>query len=378
MSTPTLVTMKVKPRQCREFLLDILHARQVPIVTSSPGVGKSSIIKGVSKQLNLKTIDHRLSTSEPTDMTGLPNFDEFGKAYFAPFSQIFPIVGDKLPTTPTWDDQGVINGEHQYDGWNLFLDELPSATKQVQAAAFKLILDKMVGQYYLNPKCVITAAGNLLTDRSVVNPLVTAMQSRMVHLELEVDQEQWLADVAFKNKFDSRIIGFISQFGEKLMDFRPDHKDRTFACPRTWDMLNNQLMYYNYKGVQINDDYTPLIAGYIGTGMAMEFVQYTKVWTKLVKLTDVIADPLSTPIPNEQEIRWATVSMLMQKVDDVNFDAMTRYINRFNNDFKLLFYRMCLVNKPELRRHRSFGGAVRLISEHLNPDWSITNSVMKP
>lgn len=379
LSTPTLVTMKVKPRQCREFILDILHAKHVPLVVSSPGVGKSSIIKGVSKQLNLKVIDHRLSTSEPTDMTGLPNFDAHGRAYFAPFSEIFPVVGDPLPQDKTYDSvTGEETGVHTYDGWNLFLDELPSATKQVQAAAFKLILDKMVGQRKIHPRVVMTAAGNLLSDRSVVNPLVTAMQSRMVHLELEVDQEQWLADVAFKNNFDSRIIGFISQFAEKLMDFKPDHKDKTFACPRTWDMLNDQLRYYNHRGTNLNDDYTPLIAGYIGSPMALEFMQYIKVWTKLPKVLDIIADPLTITIPHESEIKWATVSMLMQKVDDKNFDAMTKYVNRFDTSFKLLFYRMCLVNKPDLRRHPSFGSAVRLVSEHLNPDWSITKSVMRP
>jgi shikimate kinase len=37
-------------------------------------MGKSSIAKSLAKEANLQIIDHRLSTSEPTDMSGLARF----------------------------------------------------------------------------------------------------------------------------------------------------------------------------------------------------------------------------------------------------------------------------------------------------------------
>ena len=380
MSTPTLTTYKVKPRACRKFISDILYARQVPVVRTSPGVGKSALMREVCIEHNLKMIDHRLSTSEPTDMTGLPNFTEDGKAYFAPFSEIFPVVGDPLPTEDIWDEKGEsIIRVHQYAGWNLFMDELPSAARNVQAAAYKVFLDHMVGQRKLHPRVVLSAAGNLDTDRAVVNPIPTAMQTRLVHLELQADQEEWLADVAFKKKFDSRIIGFISQFGDKLMDFRPDHKDKTFACPRTWDFLNDQIQSYNRRGIQLTDEHALLFAGYIGFAVTLEFLQYIKVWSKLVSVKQVVADPLTLPIPVEAEIKWATVSMLMQNVRDDNFEAISMYINRFTDtSFKLLFYRMCLVKDSNIRSHKAFGPAAQLISQHLNPDWNVTKNLVRP
>lgn len=379
MSTPSLTSYKVKPRACRRFVLDILQAGQVPFVVSSPGIGKSAIIKSVSDELNIKVIDERLSTADPTDLKGLPNFDKEGKAYFAPFTQTYPVVGSPLPTDPIYDEDGKQTGVHQYRGWNLFLDELPSATRNVLAATFKTMLDRMVGQYHLHPRVLITAAGNLMTDRAVVNPIPTALQTRMVHLELVADQEEWLADVAFKRKFDNRIIGFIGQFGDKLMDFRPDHKDKTFACPRTWDLLNNLLQSYAHRNIQLTDDHAPLIAGYVGSGVALEFLQYTKIWTKLVTVKQVVADPLTLPIPHEAEIKWATISMLMQNIDDKSFEAIATYVNRFpDTSFRLLFYRMCLVNKPEFRSHKAFGPGLQLISQYLNPDWSVTRSLTTP
>lgn len=368
MSTPSLSTYKVKPRAAARLIRDILEAGLVPYVSSSPGVGKSTIIKGIGDMLELHNIDHRLSTSEPTDMSGLPNFDKNGYAYFAPFTQIFPVVGTPLPVRRLYDASGNVVGEKQLRGWNLFLDELPAAPRNVQAAAFKVILDRMVGQHYLHPNVVITAAGNLLSDRSVVNPLVTAMQSRLVHLEMEVCFKEWLQDVAFSGNFDKRIVGFIGQFGNsKLMDFRPDHQDKTFACPRTWEFLNRLLVNYARRNITLTDEHLPAIAGTIGAGVGLEFLQYAQVWSRLVTVNQILADPAQCPIPAEADIKWATVSMIMQHVDPQNFKDFSTYVDRFDMAFRILFYRLILLRKPEFRTIPAFGPAVALISKDLNP-----------
>jgi MoxR-like ATPase len=201
------------PRQLRGFILDCLYAGLVPMVKGSPGTGKSSIIASVSDELQVKMIDHRASTSEPTDFTGLPGFNA-GKAFFSPFEELFP-----LESTPIPDG---------YQGWMIFFDEFNSASKSVQAAMYKIILDRMVGQHKLHPNVVLACAGNLATDRAIVNSLSTAMQSRLVHLELELSHQEWMEDVALKQGYDSRIIAYLSQYPSKLMDFRPDHNEHTF------------------------------------------------------------------------------------------------------------------------------------------------------
>ena len=161
---------RCKPRKLRELMIDVIEAGLVPYVTSSPGMGKSAITHSVAAEFNLKMIDHRLTTSTPEDMTGLPRFNEHGEATFAPFAELFPLDYTPLP-----------DGK---DGWMLFLDEFSSAPKSIQAPAYKLILDRMTGQKKLNSNVAIVAAGNLANDRAIVNPISTALQSRMVHLEL--------------------------------------------------------------------------------------------------------------------------------------------------------------------------------------------------
>ena len=51
----------------------MIKAKIVPLIQSSPGVGKSSIVHQIAEKYNLKLIDLRLASSDPTDLSGLPH-----------------------------------------------------------------------------------------------------------------------------------------------------------------------------------------------------------------------------------------------------------------------------------------------------------------
>lgn len=335
------------PRQVRQFVIECLYAGLVPFVQSSPGMGKSSIMRSIADDLQLKMIDHRLSTSAPEDLSGLPRFDENGKAMFSPFADLFP-----LEDTPTPEGK---------EGWMLFLDEFNSASKGVQAASYKLILDRMTGQRKLHSNCVITAAGNLSTDRAITNPISTAMQSRVVHLEMQISFEEWLYDVALKENYDSRIIAYLSQFPSKLMDFRPDHNEKTFCCPRTWEFVNRLI-----NGKDVKDETAVLLAGTITSGTAVDFVQFTKVYQNLVTINEIRGDPENCRVPSDIGTKWAVISHMMEHISDDNFNDLSIYANRFTIDFRILFYRSILVRNPNLRQHPAFIRAMSELARYLH------------
>lgn len=338
---------RVNTRDAKRMIERVLFAGLVPFIRSSPGIGKSAITHQLAEELHLQVIDHRLSTSEPTDMSGLPRFDDKGRAYFAPFAELFPLEGDPIPAGK--------------DGWLLFLDEFTSASKQVQAACYKLILDRMVGQHKLHPNVVIVCAGNLDTDRAITNALGTAMQSRLVHIELELDHDIWMYDVAIKQNYDSRIIAFLSQNPSMLWDFRPDHDERTFCCPRTWEFMNRLV-----KGQEIHDDDAALFAGTITAGTAVNFVQFTKIYASMITLPQIIADPRGCNLPTDNSTRWAVISHMMEKVTDKNFDDLATYANRFQLNFKILFYRSVMYRHPDMRQNPTFISACAELSRYLN------------
>lgn len=337
------------PRQARAFVRDIIYAGLVPFLQSSPGMGKSSIMRSVAEEDHLQLIDHRLSTSAPEDLSGLPEFYDTPlgrRARFVPFGDLFPLQGVEPP-----------EGKQ---GWMLFLDEFNSAAKTVQAAAYKLILDRMLGQHHLSDRVVVCAAGNLATDRAIVNPLSTAMQSRVVHLVMEPKFEDWLYDVAFKQNYDTRIIAYLSQYPSKLMDFRPDHQDKTFCCPRTWEFVN-KLISKN----SVSDETAMLLAGTITSGTAADFVQFCKIYTKVITLDAVLKDPENCALPDTQNMRWATVSSLMEKIDEQNFEKVSKYVDRFTLDFRVMFYRSTMVRFPKMRMHPAMISALAGLGRYL-------------
>jgi len=348
----TLQIYRCTPRQVREYIIDIFEADLVPNVISSPGMGKSTIHRQVCNELDLMMIDHRISTSESTDFTGLPQYTADGYARYAPFREIFPLEGTPMPR----DLKGRL-----MQGWCIFFDEHNAAPKQVQAASYKVVLDKMIGQHKLHERVVLSMAGNLVTDRAIVNLAGTAMQSRVITLEMEVNYREWLEDVALKENYDPRIIAFLSQYNSKLMDFRPDHNDKTFCCPRTWEFMNRLI-----SGKEVKDSKTAMYAGTISSGVAVEFVNFTKIYKELINVREILADPESCRMPTENGIRWATIAHMMEVVTEENFGGLSDYANRFSMDFRVLFFRSTMVRHPELRQHPAFSKAMIQLTRYLS------------
>ena len=207
--------MQVRISQAASMVAKFIRTKIVVMLHGSPAIGKSAIVQQIANEYGLKLIDLRLAQCDPTDLAGFPTITG-EKASYKPMDT-FPIEGDTVPKG--------------YNGWLLFLDELNSAPPAIQSAAYKVILDRMVGNHKLHKNVAIVAAGNLETDNAIVQPMSTALQSRMAHLELVVDSKEWV-DWASSNEIDHRITSYINFRPDALYTFSPDHTDKTYASPR--------------------------------------------------------------------------------------------------------------------------------------------------
>ncbi|ANJ65266.1 putative AAA domain protein [Erwinia phage vB_EamP_Rexella] len=342
------VLYRASPRKTKKFIMQCLDAGRVPYVRSSPGMGKSSLCAEIAKLASLELIDHRLSGSGPEDLNGLPRFNEAGMAEFSPFEGLFPLDTTPLPAG--------------MNGWLLLLDEFNSAPKEVIAAAYKLLLDRMVGQRKLHPSVYIVCAGNLDTDRAIVNPIGTAMQSRVIHIEMEVNASEWMEDVAIKKRYSKEIIAFLGQYPSKLMDFAPNHVDKTFCCPRTWEFVDDLM-----KAGGIDEDNVGLYAGTITSGVAVDFFNFTKVYKDVITVSEIVANPLTCRAPTSLNIAWATVSGMIEAINVDNFDALCGYAEaRLPLDMRILFFRAMLIRDPALRHHSRFPAVASAVAKYLN------------
>lgn len=159
------------------------------------------------------------------DLAGLisPN-ENRTKASYLPVDT-FPLDTDELPINPETNKP--------YDGMLLFLDEFNSGDRSTIAAAYKLILDRQIGKHNLHPKCRIVCAGNRIQDNAIVNKLGSAMQSRLVHIELQLNRKEFMEYVE-NSGWNTLLTAYFRYRPEMIHNFKPDEVDEvvTYACPR--------------------------------------------------------------------------------------------------------------------------------------------------
>lgn len=322
--------MQVTPSQATSMIAKYIQAKIVPMLTGSPGMGKSAIVKDIAKTYNLKLIDLRLSQCDPTDLMGFPSI-QGQRAGYLPM-ETFPLEGDPIP--------------EGYSGWLLFLDEFNSASIAVQASGYKLTLDRMVGQKNLHKHVAVVCAGNLETDGAIVNPMSTAMQSRLAHLELVTDVNQWL-DWAYENDIHRFITSYIKFKPGNLYAFSPDHTDKTYACSRTWEFANRVL-----KVTDTDDkDLLPMLAGVLSEGVAREFIGFTKIDKDLPKITQIMESPNSIRVPDEPSVLFALTGSISHHANKDNLAPLITYIKRLPKEFQVVTLRETVRRQKELVGH---------------------------
>lgn len=322
--------MQVNSKQAIDFTIMAIKAQQVAMIHGDPGIGKSEIVKAIADKFNLVLIDIRLSQCDPTDLNGFPFFDkETGLATYIPMS-MFPLASTELP-----------EGKN---GFLLFLDEVNSAPMAVQAASYKISLDKEVGQHKLHPKTAIVCAGNLASNKAIVNRMSTAMQSRLIHMELTVDAETWI-EWASKNNIDHRITAYIHNRPENLHRFDPQHSDFTFACPRTWEFASKLLEVSGKKDLQ---ELLPLLAGTLSEGVAREFIAYTKTLSRLPSMRQIVKNPAGALLDEEPAMLYAVSHMIGAYAKESNIRPVMEYMERMPMEFEMITMRAICRRNPEM------------------------------
>ena len=253
--------------QARKSLLKAFQVKRPLFLWGPPGIGKSELVEGITNDLGGLMIDLRLGQMEPTDIRGIPFYNkEVGKMDWAP-----PI---ELPDEET---------ASQYPIVVLFLDELNSAAPSVQSAAYQLILNRRIGKYHLPDNVVMVAAGNRESDKGVTYRMPTPLANRFIHQEMKVDfasYQEW----AVMNKIHKDVVGYLSFAKQDLYDFDAKSASRAFATPRSWTFVSQLL-----ESEDTDDEtLTNLVAGTVGEGLAVKFMQHRKVASKMPNPKDIL------------------------------------------------------------------------------------------
>jgi len=330
-STSITVTMA----EAEPLVMDILKPRLVPMLVSSPGIGKSALAKQIAIANRLMLIDIRLPQCDPTDLNGFPWMDQAtGKASYRPMD-MFPLAEDPLP--------------EGYAGWLLFLDEINAASKAVEVASYKILLDRMVGMHKLHERCLVMGAGNLKTDKAIVNSSGTAQQSRMVWLEIRACIKAWMK-WADTHDIDHRVKSYLQFKPDMLHKFNPNHTDRTFPCPRTWEFTSKIIKPWP----DLERPKVPVLAGTVGVGPSREFFSYCQIYRDIPSLDDILADPDHVRFGNEPSMHYALAGLVSAHLKPSTADKLIRFLSRLAADFQVSAMRSAIARDREILKIDAF------------------------
>ena len=356
--------MKITMATAEELVMDVLRPQLVPGLISSPGIGKSALAASIAKKHNLKLVDIRLSQMDPADLNGFPfllkssNADGTEapvRAGYVPMN-IFPIEEDPLPYKYEYSldiKTGLTNRKQigRYAGWLVLLDEFNSAPLAVQAAAYKVVLDRMVGMHKMHPRCAVITAGNLSTDKAIVNRVGTAMQSRLIWLEIEVCEKAW-GTWADDHDIDHRVKSYIKFKPDELHKFNPNHDEHTFPCPRTWEFMSKIIIPWD----DIVVGKLPLLAGTVGESSARSFFAYSKIYRKIPTIQQIIQNPNAVQLTDDPGLQYALSGMVAHHMTAFNADSLMPFIRRLSIDFQVIVLRAAIakdvnvMSTPEVKK----------------------------
>jgi len=169
--------LKIKVNEMKGLLEKALQAKEYGIdrallFLSSPGIGKTSLIKQVAKANKIPC--HIISPVQHAaeDFAGIPVPNGNDTIKKLPVEDIFPKELRKEP-------KGIY-----------FIDELTSAEFGTQGALYRLLLEGRTDTFTLPKGWLRVAAGNLMTDKALVNDLSSALINRVSVFQVQNSAEE--------------------------------------------------------------------------------------------------------------------------------------------------------------------------------------------
>lgn len=232
-----------------------------------PGVGKTELVQALADGIGATLYDLRLTTIEPQDLRGLPYYDHASAktVWYRP---------EDLPDT----EAPAI----------LFLDELTAAAPSLQPTVYGLLQERRVGRHRLPASVMIVAAGNQVEDGAIAYDMGTALSDRLIHMIVQANAEDWLANYAIPAGIHPAVAAFIRTRPD-LLETTEDalRRGHMIACtPRSWTRVSRIMDSIPDRATR-----QVMIAGTVGAAAAAEFALLADEIAVTVKIDEMLATP---------------------------------------------------------------------------------------
>lgn len=326
------MTVSINIEKAKQTVINLLKANietqrigtgvpLIPYLKGSPALGKSATVRAIAEHFKLKLIDIRLPQEDPVCLNGALSVTGNRSTFLPP--ERFPLESDAVP--------------EGYQGWLIFFDEIADAPRSIQSAAYRILLEREIGAYKLHSKAFMVAAGNRVSDRAGASvEMSSALKSRLVHIPIHSDAELFLDKITSWG-WDLRIRAYLQHKPNQTNTFHDyissNSADDTYRSERTWDMVNCYLRAIHpdmSKPIPLDEIVT--LTGMIGS-QASEFVHFANMAETIPQVTDIIADPMGTTIPENEGAKFLLATILATHMVEENHREIMQYVQRLGNTF---------------------------------------------
>lgn len=220
-----------------------------------------------------------------------------------------------------------------------FFDEIQLGRPEVQAAAYQIINERMVGNLRLAEDVMQLAASNPIAAGGLNYGIPPALANRFMHVEVVSDPEsfiEWGQNHGI-HPFVRAYIGFQSA---DLLAFPKDNPDMlSWASPRTWEMVSTAI---NIATTSIRNK---LINAAIGAEIAAKFIAYLEETAQLPDPKEILING-KMHYPDRRDLVYAMLESVLSAVEN-DKKQIGNFINwvlgkEVSADLQAYAFKMCM------------------------------------
>jgi hypothetical protein len=296
--------LKLNYSETKKVVYLVLKGGRTPAIWGPPGIGKSSLGREVAAELGAKLYILDAPLLQPFDYAvAVP--DHATKTV-----QLYP-TGFLPQSGPAV----------------VLVEDLPHAKPYQMIPLMQIVLDRRIGHLYFENNVHFIITGNREEDLAGVNPLPSPLLNRLVHINMNVDVEEWLK-WAVNAGIHEDLVGFLRVYPQHLLH-APEENVKAWPTPRTWHMLSDILEQSNGD----LDTFRLISDGCIGSSVTMLLM----AWLRYLRQIDprLIVEKGQLPSVSNREqiyaVSHAVAGLLKTRAD------YEKYISTYKNNIVAFF-----------------------------------------
>lgn len=299
--------------------------QQAVLLIGEPGCGKTSMGRAIAEAIGAELHITHPARQNPINYTGFPSKTA---------------DGDMM----TWAEPELL---HKLStGRNvLVIDEIGQCGNTMQSTMGGLMLDRCVNSVRVSDETFIIATSNGVEHGAGSRSILTHTADRAMIRYVDYQYPDFETYFYSRDNLDVYALAFLKRMPQYLKDFSPD---RTInASPRSWEMaakLNPALPYAQMSR---------LLKGYLPAGIVLPYMEFRQVADRLPSIDEVLANPTTTPVPDEIDTRYVSVASLstvtVQRARVAVFETAMQYIGRFPPELQTMFVHAVMSKLPIIK-----------------------------